>query len=948
MADPTKPDPVEIQKANEVAEHGVQQYANWKEKIESVETAFKQFNKAINEVGFKTAIDGLDKVQKATIEVRESFGDLTAFTNTTRDSITLLSETVGSFERTLKDYTITQEKLNLSIQEQGEKVTEVRKVSEEAEKKQTEASEKLAQKKEKEIELTKDLKKALDDLKEARSDVEKYEFEKIKTAKEKELKETKQAIKQLSKEEPKLIEEATKQKNSLVQAEKELYELTKQQINLQREAQVAAANLPLANFELARKKAIVETGDAVSKLTDKFLGLNSSTNIFGNALLAMSKDGKFGSSISDLTLSISKNLAESFLNPEKAANRFFNLLNERVVKSTLEFDKLGASVNKATGGFRGGFESVALGVGYTPAIGDLARFGVTMDRFAQVYGTLASQVGNFNNMIDSQRKLLVDNAAAMQNLGVSTETYSKLASIYLGSIGKSAFGANQAINQLARDALAVGKSVSDYTRDFENAMSKISGYGREATTIFKELNALSMATKGVVTAQDLLAISDKFKDFDSAADAVSKLNAMLGGTSVNMLDMMRADPAEQIMMIKRAAGEASLDFDKLNIGYKRLLAEYFGGDINKAAAFFKMNVEDAEQSLRKQAVDQEALAKAQERSAAFQEKLTALVDNLKIVLIPVIEGMNSLLSVASKVMGISGAPLVTLLGLIGGSIGVLIWSFRRVQAIAVKALASIGLDTEKANLNMQAYTASIRQATTAMLELKAASSGAGVPGTPTVPGTTPSPATPPVLGPAAPTAGRFGGLLGRLGNLAMIGMITYSLASILGDKASEKIGAGKYYKDQNVGEAATSDQVAEEPSIPEGDDIIAKPKKGTVYHVTPDGRVSKQLITAPNDQMTVLAKDGGILDKITRSEKDFNETKTAYKEYEQNKIIDSTVAAVTAAQQNVYNTNIANTMANMAPQQLSLTMNLPEAALKQIARYSVDLTADGLGTKQIS
>jgi hypothetical protein len=182
----------------------------------------------------------------------------------------------------------------------------------------------------------------------------------------------------------------------------------------------------------------------------------------------------------------------------------------------------------------------------------------------------------------------------METLGLSADAYGKIVTTMMASVGKTAEGSRQVIEGLAKDAIALGKSVGEYANEFQNAFSKITGYGREATSIFKELNALSMATKGAITSQDLLSISDRFKDFDSAAESVSKLNAVMGGMSINVLDMMKANPAEQIMMIKRASSEAGLEFDKLNIGYKRLLAEYFGGDVGKAAAFFKADMAEAE------------------------------------------------------------------------------------------------------------------------------------------------------------------------------------------------------------------------------------------------------------------------------------------------------------------------------------------------------------------
>ena len=72
------------------------------------------------------------------------------------------------------------------------------------------------------------------------------------------------------------------------------------------------------------------------------------------------------------------------------------------------------------------------------------------------------------------------------------------------------------------------------------------------------------AAATVLSAGDLQGFASQFDNWDSAAESVSKLNVALGGASVNIADMMRADPTEKLMMLKRAFDDSGQDFDKLN------------------------------------------------------------------------------------------------------------------------------------------------------------------------------------------------------------------------------------------------------------------------------------------------------------------------------------------------------------------------------------------------
>jgi hypothetical protein len=417
------------------------------------------------------------------------------------------------------------------------------------------------------------------------------------------------------------------------------FESEKKNELLKKELELSA---PLVKMEQLHAKSLKDVGESMSGVVDKMVSASSSTNAFGAALTAALTHPEGGiKGINNLSVAVTEGLAGSFLKPELAANRLFNFLNDKLIKSTFEFNKISAEVNRQTGGFGDRFKDVAFQRGsYMGADAfkqsDLAVYGLTLKEFATTYGSLSKTIGNFNNLLDNQRELLTRNAAALSMLGVSAETYGSLTNTFMGALGKSTEQVGEIMNSVSRDALGLGRSVADYTTKLEQSMRNLVGYGREATEIFRQLAAVSQATSNKISETDLLALSDKFKTFDVAAQSVSNLNAVMRGYSVDLMAIMRADPAERMIKLKKATEDANLQFENLNYGYKSLLAEtFFGGDISKAEAFFNTPLAKMNEELAKGAASQKELQQRKEASANAQDRLNAALESMKIALTPI-------------------------------------------------------------------------------------------------------------------------------------------------------------------------------------------------------------------------------------------------------------------------------------------------------------------------
>jgi len=164
----------------------------------------------------------------------------------------------------------------------------------------------------------------------------------------------------------------------------------------------------------------------------------------------------------------------------------------------------------------------------------------------------------------------IDNLASMvivfKKLGMEGENFGKVVDIISKTYGRTdvvlktkQFGTE--LMHLARATGQIPKNVvDDYTKFMEGIGSAYSF--EKAQNIFKRLSATAAET-GVST-DKMLAGMKKFDDIDAAAEAVGELNAMLGGPYLNTLDLVRADEATRIELMRDAAKAANVNFESLN------------------------------------------------------------------------------------------------------------------------------------------------------------------------------------------------------------------------------------------------------------------------------------------------------------------------------------------------------------------------------------------------
>lgn len=211
-------------------------------------------------------------------------------------------------------------------------------------------------------------------------------------------------------------------------------------------------------------------------------------------------------------------------------------------------------------------------------------FGRGPDGLAAAMTYLSEQISGLGPAMDRFGGALADAQDQVillgRGLGFAGEDFANMATI-AGHAGESV---NETMERMGREILTVADNLGvnrQVLADNVKAMMKMPEvYGSNT----KEMMKTSVAAQKLgVSIDQLHGPMSVFDDFESAATNAADLAAEFG-IMVDATDMMTAEPAEQMMMLKDAAAAAGQSFDSMSRQERRRLAELSGMD---ADALFK-------------------------------------------------------------------------------------------------------------------------------------------------------------------------------------------------------------------------------------------------------------------------------------------------------------------------------------------------------------------------
>tara|TARA_R110000824_G_scaffold103901_2_gene246660 strand:- start:980 stop:3100 length:2121 start_codon:yes stop_codon:yes gene_type:complete len=174
--------------------------------------------------------------------------------------------------------------------------------------------------------------------------------------------------------------------------------------------------------------------------------------------------------------------------------------------------------------------------------------------------------------------------AGLSKLGVGFDDSAKAFDVFTKSLKQAPMEALKSTKRLVKIASSLDITVGKAFRDFNKLMPNLAQYGDQAIEVFSKLEAQSRATG--IEVGSLAKLAEGFDTFKGAAKAAQGLNAVLGGTFISMTDLVSADPAEKINIIRQAFARAGLDFATAHRRVKQVVASLIGKDVQTATRLF--------------------------------------------------------------------------------------------------------------------------------------------------------------------------------------------------------------------------------------------------------------------------------------------------------------------------------------------------------------------------
>ena len=231
----------------------------------------------------------------------------------------------------------------------------------------------------------------------------------------------------------------------------------------------------------------------------------------------------------------------------------------------------------------------------------------------------------------------------MQKFGIDATGTFNTATLAMG------MSANEA-GDLALQLFAVGDALGPRMRatinkDFGPAMSTLAAYtNKRAIAVFQKLSAQAQATG--LQIGELLGVAAQFDTYEGAAEAVGRLNSMLGGDYLNSIQMLKATEAERIDLMRNSITMSGRNWSSLDRFQKKAVAASVGiTDLAKAFQVFGTEQEKLDALSDKAAKAGMSLEQFQARMKAVNtvmQRFKVIGQNLATIFAPIINGIAAI------------------------------------------------------------------------------------------------------------------------------------------------------------------------------------------------------------------------------------------------------------------------------------------------------------------
>ena len=423
------------------------------------------------------------------------------------------------------------------------------------------------------------------------------------------------------------------------------------------------------------KKRSKDLGDTISETTGSALGL---TGELGSKGLggALGKGITQGIGFKD-TLSAMKTSAIKLFNP---MNIIGNVI-ANTIQRTLEFAEMQAELRQLTGA---GDEMNTM---FNASFNATKGLGVSTQELTGYWRSLETTFEGFNRLTQTQQVELTNLTAIMERFDISVQDTVDAQEFMQQSLQMTSTEAGKTQADMMALGKAIGRPPQIIMKDFKTAQNVIAQFGKSGFSVFKKLSAQAEATG--VEMGSLIGIAEGFDTFESAADKVGSLNALLGGAYFDTMQMVGATEGERIELMREGISASGKSWESMGrFERKAIMAAAGITEINEANKLFGNSLDAYYEQEKAAAIASGSLSSLSaeaKKNLTPQEKLAAIMNQMTIAVQPLIDGLNILLDIFIKLTG----ALTSTTGQIVMGIALLV-KYRGAIGFAAKGISSFG------------------------------------------------------------------------------------------------------------------------------------------------------------------------------------------------------------------------------------------------------------------
>jgi len=399
-------------------------------------------------------------------------------------------------------------------------------------------------------------------------------------------------------------------------------------------------------------KAARELNEATKETAASILGLDSNWRKAGLS-------GKFvnafeeGSSLKDVVGQMAGGLYETI----RPSNLFGAALT-KIANATYE---LNAGLMTSMGTL---MESTTAGIEYTPVLANITDQNLKLNMGqVEAQESLAELLTNmkaFSTLSMENQQRLATTTTMMRKFGVDASATGNALDVLVSSLKMTAIEAEKTVADFTGLAHAIGEPAGVVFNNIPKAQNMIAQFGKQGVDEFKKLSASSKAL--AVELGSLLSIAEGFDTFETAADKVGSLNALLGGAYFDTVTMVAATEQERIRLLIEGVQAQGKSWESLDRWEKKALANAAGiNDLTEANKMFSMSLSAYDELQNLAANSEMALSdlsdeafknlSTQEKFETLMLRLTPILDDVALILDTVVTHMSDFFDWMKEVTG---------------------------------------------------------------------------------------------------------------------------------------------------------------------------------------------------------------------------------------------------------------------------------------------------------